>query len=315
MARSCYVLPASVPLSLHAKRCNIFEYFHKTSQVMLELSQSRSVVSPQARIAARNQQSRKLMIALGLLLAALVAVLINDRQFWFGTEQATIESDMPATQPVAQTAPAPVVIPAKPVAVPAARKPISTPKIAASTTPAEPPAVATTRTALPPLDVEVVAGSKHSEIHPPAPAKIEVPSSSLTASSVQAAPSIQPITEAAQREPITRTAAIQPPQASYRTTYPVLAQHMNVQGSVVLQAVISADGLIEDLRVLSGPAILSSAAQQAVREWRFKPMFQNGQAVESKAKITVNFSIKVSDTAPKATLADSRSSDQSLLNR
>lgn len=286
----------------------MFAYFHKTSQVMLELSQRRSVVSPQARIAARNQQSRKLLIALGLLLAALVAVLINDRQFWFGTEQATIESDMPETQPVAQTAPAPAVIPAKPVAVPAARKPISAPKVEANT-PAEAPAVATTRTALPPLDVEVVAGSKHSEIHPPAPAKIEVAPETLVAPRIQAA------TEAAEREPITRTAAIQPPQASFRTTYPVLAQHMNVQGSVVLQAVISADGLIEDLRVLSGPAILASAAQQAVREWRFKPMFQNGQAVESKAKITVNFSIKVADTFPKSTLAESRPSDHSLINR
>jgi TonB family protein len=282
---------------------------------MMELSQRRSVVSPQTRVAARNQQSRKLLIALGLLLAALIAVLINDRQFWFGAEQATIESDMPATQPVAQTAPAPAVIPAKPVTVAGARKPVSTPKVEANTAPAETPAVATTRTALPPLDVEVVAGSKHSEIHPPAPAKVEVPSSSLTASSIQAAPSIQPVTEAAQREPITRTAATHPPQAAFHATYPVLAQHMNVQGSVVLQAVISADGMIEDLRVLSGPAILASAAQQAVREWRFKPMFQNGQPVESKAKITVNFSIKVADTTPKATLADSRPADQSLLNR
>ena len=181
--------------------------------------------------------------------------------------------------------------------------------------PAEQPAVATTRTALPPLDVEVVAGSKHSEIHPPAPAKVEVPSSSLTASSIQPAPSIEPVTEAAQREPIQKVAATHAPRAAFHATYPVLAQHMNVQGSVVLQAVISADGVIEDLRVLSGPAILSAAAQQAVREWRFKPMYQNGQAVESKAKITVSFSIKVADTMPKATLADSRTADPSLLNR
>lgn len=280
---------------------------------MLELSQRRSVVTPQARIAARNQQSRKLLIALGLLLAALVAVLINDRAFWFGGEQATIESDMPATQPVAQASPAPAVIPAKPAVSSTARKPVSAPKVEANAAPTEAPAV--TRTALPPLDVEVVAGSKHSEIHPPAPAKVEVPSSSLTASSIQPAPSIEPITEAAQREPITRTAATHPPQAAFHATYPVLAQHMNVQGSVVLQAVISADGMIEDLRVLSGPAILSAAAQQAVREWRFKPMYQNGQAVESKAKITVSFSIKVADTTPKATLADSRTSDPALLNR
>lgn len=280
---------------------------------MLELSQRRSVVTPQARIAARNQQSRKLLIALGLLLAALVAVLINDRAFWFGGEQATIESDLPQTQPVAQSTPAPAVIPAKPASVPAARKAIA--KVESNAPQAEPPAVATTRTALPPLDVEVVAGSKHSEIHPPAPAKVDVPSSSLRASSIQPAPSIEPVTEAAQRESVQTVAAIQSPRAAYHATYPVLAQHMNVQGSVVLQAVISADGVIEDLRVLSGPAILSAAAQQAVREWRFKPMYQNGQAVESKAKITVNFSIKVADTMPKATLADSRSSDPSLLNR
>ena len=311
--------PRARAIVIACKSLHYIRVIPQTSQVMMELSQRRSVVSPQARIAARSQQSRKLLIALGLLLAALVAVLINDRQFWFGGEQATIESDMPETHPVAQNTPAPVVTPEKPVATPAAvptaRKPIAAPKVEANTTAAEPPAVATTRTALPPLDVEVVAGSKHSEIHPPAPAKVEVPSSSLTASSIQAAPSIQPITEAAQREPIQTVAATHAPRAAFHATYPVLAQHMNVQGSVVLQAVISADGVIEDLRVLSGPAILSAAAQQAVREWRFKPMYQNGQAVESKAKITVSFSIKVADTMPKATLADSRTADPSLLNR
>jgi protein TonB len=66
-----------------------------------------------------------------------------------------------------------------------------------------------------------------------------------------------------------------------------------------LQAVISADGVIQNLHVLSGPAILAAAAQQAVREWRFKPLLQNGQPVESKAKITVNFTIKVADSSSK----------------
>ena len=88
------------------------------------------------------------------------------------------------------------------------------------------------------------------------------------------------------------TETVQPP-----ASYPLLAQHMNVQGSVVLQALIGADGVIQNLHVLSGPAILASAAEQAVREWRFKPIVQNGQAVESKAKITVNFTIKVADSS------------------
>ena len=70
---------------------------------------------------------------------------------------------------------------------------------------------------------------------------------------------------------------------------------------------INADGTIQNLRVLSGAPILSTAAQQAVREWRFKPIYQNGKAVESKAKITVNFSIKVGDSIPSNTLAQGTS--------
>jgi len=99
-----------------------------------------------------------------------------------------------------------------------------------------------------------------------------------------------------------------------RASYPLLAQHMNVQGSVVLQAIIGADGIIQNLHVLSGPAILSSAAQQAVREWRFKPILQNGHPVESQAKITVNFTIKVAD-ASSTSLAESRPESTQVLSR
>jgi hypothetical protein len=66
---------------------------------------------------------------------------------------------------------------------------------------------------------------------------------------------------------------------------------------------------------VSGPAILASAAQQAVREWRFKPVLQNGQAVETKARITVNFSIKIADGTANTTLAESRASDHLIITR
>jgi protein TonB len=64
-----------------------------------------------------------------------------------------------------------------------------------------------------------------------------------------------------------------------------------VQGSVILNALISKDGVIQDLRVVSGPTILASAAQDAVRQWHFKPHFQGSEPVETQAKITVNFTI------------------------
>jgi protein TonB len=74
-------------------------------------------------------------------------------------------------------------------------------------------------------------------------------------------------------------------------TYPLLAKQMKVQGSVVLQALIGKDGNIQELRVVSGPTILSAAAREAVKQWRFKPYFQSGQAVDTEARITVNFTI------------------------
>jgi protein TonB len=77
-------------------------------------------------------------------------------------------------------------------------------------------------------------------------------------------------------------------------SYPLLAREMKVQGSVVLDAVIGRDGTIQDLHIVSGPAILASAALEAVRQWHFKPYYQNGQPVETEARITVNFTISTS---------------------
>ena len=277
---------------------------------MLEMSQRRTFSAPQRQYVAQNQQPRKLMLALGLLVVALVAVLVKDRQFWFGTEQATIESDMPLAQPTTQ----PVAQPAPAVPVAEPLKQVAPARVTAQPKPAEAPAVAVNRTVLPPLDVEVVAGDAHRAVRQPSTTpKVETQNPPAT-TPVQPAVAMAAPTNAAEREPVV-AAAIHAPQAAVNPNYPILASHMNVQGSVVLQAIISADGMIEDLRVLSGPSILSLAAQQAVREWRFKPIFQNGQAVESKAKITVNFSIRVADSSPMTTVAESRTPHNSLVTR
>lgn len=266
---------------------------------MLEMSQSRTISGPRVRYAAaQDQQPRKLMLALVLLLVALVAVLVKDRQFWFGSEQATIEQDMPET-PAAVPQAAPQAAPAVPVQAPApVKKQVAAAKThvaaKAATTPAttEPaPIVATNRTALPPLDVEVVAGDSHRTIHP-----------ANNANKIQTAKPVQPEAlaapvKAADLAPAPALPLIQQPATSINTAYPTLAPHMFVQGSVVLQAIIGADGQVENLTMVSGPAILASAAQQAVRGWHFKPIFLHGQAVESKAMITVNFTINVADRA------------------
>jgi TonB family protein len=158
------------------------------------------------------------------------------------------------------------------------------------------PVVASNRVALPPMDVEVVAGDKHSRLHPGSNVTVAEITDSSSATLTASAASVS--SNAAERERL----AVGAPELrqSLNAMYPVLSQHSRVQGSVVLEAVIATDGSIEGLRVLSGPAILSAAAQQAVREWRFKPYLQNGQPVETKCQVTVNFSIRVSDNSTKA---------------
>jgi TonB family protein len=273
---------------------------------MLELKPRPTSRTSQARAANENSQPRRLMLALVLLLVALAVVVVKDREFWFGSEQLTLDSD--GAQPAVASKTAAKSVPnattqsqsASPLAT---KKQIPAAKISTEPKPADAPAVTTTRTVLPPLDVEVVAGDTHSKIHPGSnAAKVEIthPGSST--------PTFAAATNAAEREAMSTQA--QP--SSYQL--PLLAQHMNVQGSVILQALIGADGIIQDLRVLSGPAILSSAAQQAVREWHFKPVLQNGQPVETKARITVNFTIKVGDNSG-TTIAESRPEDIQILSR
>ncbi len=276
---------------------------------MFETNPRTELAKPRGRFT--SGQTIRLLIALSLLLVALTVVIVKDGDYWFGSDEASDSSGSESTPNADSTAAA------KAAHVPAAQaetaknhpaskamtaatinsnKDAATPPSVspASANPAS-PVVATNRVVLPPLDVEVVAGDKHSTVHPGSNVtKVEIPSDSNRNSAVTA--SLTPPTNAAENVRLSSATAPEL-QQTVETTYPVLGQHARVQGSVVLQAIVGADGTIENLRVLSGPAILSAAAQQAVRQWHFKPYIQNGQPVETKAKITVNFSIRVSDNA------------------
>ena len=71
--------------------------------------------------------------------------------------------------------------------------------------------------------------------------------------------------------------------------YPALARQARVQGTVVLRAIISREGTIENLQVLSGHPLLVKAAIDAVRQWRYRPYVLNGEPVEVETQVTVNF--------------------------
>jgi TonB family protein len=71
--------------------------------------------------------------------------------------------------------------------------------------------------------------------------------------------------------------------------YPAQALQAGLQGPVVLQAWIGRDGTIRDLKLIRGSLLLGQAAYRAVKQWRYKPYFLNGQAVETETYVTIDF--------------------------
>jgi periplasmic protein TonB len=233
-------------------------------------------------------QRKRMLIALVILLVALGAVIAKDWDFWFPTQvespeavalrkaKALVENQNPAPVPHEQHKPARVDDKA-----------------------AAPMAATTERTVLPPLQVDVVAGNRSMRI-PANNSAIHVDvGSGVMPPGVTAAPGIAPSSSAASSSsssPLRGGVQVSPQAAQSVTVsvppdYPLLARQMKVQGVVSLQALIARDGTIQELQILSGPEILATAAREAVKQWHFKPYLQNGQPVETQARITVNFTI------------------------
>jgi protein TonB len=73
--------------------------------------------------------------------------------------------------------------------------------------------------------------------------------------------------------------------------YPSIARAAGIQGTVVLEATISRAGTIENLRAVSGPAMLQQAALDAVKTWRYRPYLLNGEPVEVETTVNVVFTL------------------------
>jgi protein TonB len=76
-----------------------------------------------------------------------------------------------------------------------------------------------------------------------------------------------------------------------KPVYPPLAKQARISGIVHLAAVISANGTIQDLKVISGHPLLIPAALEAVKQWVYQPTLLNGEPVEVQTQIDVNFTL------------------------
>jgi TonB family protein len=247
----------------------------------LELLRQPVVVPPPAGPSA--EQRKRMLMALAVLLIALAAIVLRDWDFWFPPR--TDVQEEPYTASASKKEGESGRTSSRAVHARRSAKPTES-----APAPEQPMSVKAERTALPPLSVEVVAGNRHMRLSARDSAiNVDLAAGSATPAAPVAAPT-SGVVSAADRVQLSEQAT-QRVSKSVAPDYPMLARQMKVQGAVVLQALISREGTIQELQVLSGPTILAAAAREAVRQWRFRPYYQSGEAVETQAKITVNFTI------------------------
>ncbi len=75
-------------------------------------------------------------------------------------------------------------------------------------------------------------------------------------------------------------------------TFPALARQLHKSGRVELHAVIGTDGNVQALQVVSGDPLFVNSARGAVLQWRYKPMYLNGNPVEVETFITVIYALQ-----------------------
>lgn len=71
--------------------------------------------------------------------------------------------------------------------------------------------------------------------------------------------------------------------------YPEVARQLKMQGTVELEAVVSEDGSVAEVRIVSGNPVLTKAASQALKKWKFAPVVEDGKAVKAVAPVELTF--------------------------
>ncbi|MGI8783062.1 MAG: TonB family protein [Acidobacteriota bacterium] len=74
--------------------------------------------------------------------------------------------------------------------------------------------------------------------------------------------------------------------------YPAKAKRAGVEGSVILQVTINAQGEVSEVRLERGHELLKDAAMEAVRQWRYRPTLLNGNPIAVVIAVTIEFKLE-----------------------
>ena len=146
-------------------------------------------------------------------------------------------------------------------------------------------------------DAQAPVAAKHVDASP-APIAPQTPAPIVPPPQASASKPTQ--TEAVPARPANRPVRVTAPSLIRKVTpiYPQLARQARIAGTVKLNAKISKDGRIENLTLISGHPLLVQAAEDAVRQWVYKPTQLNGEPMEVVTTIDVNFTLSDTNTSP-----------------
>jgi TonB family protein len=228
---------------------------------------------------SESKRRLQMLFALGLLLTALVLLVLKNKQFWsdaLNLEELTAKL---TTETASNSQPRVVKTPA--------RKLDSKPNAAPSATTAD-KLSPETETLPAPLQVDVSYSSGRHET-------LVARNSAIQLDLKQSPPPVALFTgpePGAGVQVRFSGGAMEMLGQPKEPVYPLRAQQANVQGSVVLLAKIAEDGSVQAVQVISGHPMLSGAALEAVKQWHFKPHYDDaGKAVPLETRVTVNFTI------------------------
>ena len=235
-----------------------------------------------------SKRRLQLLFALALLITALVWVVMRNRQFWVNALNLEELTNQTTSDTINRSEPRVNPAPSRKIGSRQNTSPNVEPRGNVSFDPEE--------TILSPLQVDVTYASgqrqtivaRNSAIH------LDLKQNPQTFSALPSgslATGTEPQASGSGVQVRFSSGAVQILGRPKEPVYPLPAQQANVQGSVVLQARIGEDGVVQALDVISGPPMLTSAALEAVKQWRFKPHYEAGKAVSTETRITVNFTI------------------------
>ena len=92
-----------------------------------------------------------------------------------------------------------------------------------------------------------------------------------------------------QPKKISKTEGLNAATTKVQPEYPAMAKQLKIEGAVELEALVSENGTVEKVNIVSGNPILTRPASDAVKKWKFAPFTADGKTVKALVPVSMNF--------------------------